>query len=119
MPGQVTLLLPLPKNLGLPSYYHKAGYTGVRLIDHKAINDILANYKNPISTTSINPSGEKPANSIKKILNYFSNQIEIIIDNEINTEAKPSTILKIGEDNYTVIRDGAVSQAEIKSRLEL
>lgn len=117
LPGQVTLLLPLPENHELPPYFHKDGFTGVRLIDHKAMNNILANYENPISTTSINPSGEKPANSIKEILNYFNDQIEIIINDEISPQAEPSTILKVGRKNYTILRQGAVAKDEIKSRI--
>jgi tRNA threonylcarbamoyl adenosine modification protein (Sua5/YciO/YrdC/YwlC family) len=113
LPGRITLLLPLPEDLEMLPYFKKKGYTGVRHIDHSKMNDILRPYQNPISTTSINPSGQKPANNIDEILNYFKSEIDLILEAKQPPAREASTIIKLFDKNYKIIRKGAVPESEI------
>lgn len=117
LPGPITLLLPLPAETGILPYFRKNGYTGVRFIEHSRMNNILKKYNNPISTTSINPSGHEPANSVNEILQYFAGELDLIIVEEKDRETVPSTILKVEPNNYNIIREGIVSKDKIETIL--
>ena len=78
----------------------------------------MKNYPNPITTTSINPAGEKPAENAQEIKTYFPDQISMIIDAGPTTNKVASTVLKVEENRYTVLRESAVSHAEIENRLK-
>lgn len=117
LPGQITLLLPVPKNSNLLPYFRKDGFTGVRVVEHAKMNQILSQYKHPISTTSINPSGEEPANTIEEILNYFTDKIKLILYDQRDHKTIPSTIIKVTKSHYNILRKGAISQVEIENSL--
>ena len=117
MPGRITLLLPIVSEDKFPAFVIDNGFIGIRVVDLPALNRLLADYRHPISTTSINPAGAKPATSVKEILDYFNAEIPVIIDNGTNRDPKPSTIIRLLQNDWEIVREAAISETEIARRL--
>ena len=81
------------------------------------MNHILARYQNPISTTSINPSGQEPASNLDEILNYFESEIDLILSDNKEHKRAASTIVKVDKNDYSIIRQGDISSKEIDQKL--
>lgn len=107
LPEKLTLLLPIKSPQQFPAPFVGDGYIGVRVVDLPVLNRLLAGYPHPISTTSINPAGAKPAGSVEEIQIYFPNQIKVIIDNGKAPDSPGSTILKLHADGWEILRTGA------------
>ena len=61
---------------------------GVRIPKHKYCYDISKEYDKPITTTSVNRSGEQPLNDPKSISKIFGESIDLLIDDgKINNSA--------------------------------
>jgi len=78
LPGPYTLLLK-KKNNNFLKHISNNEFIGVRIPDH-SFTKILQKTNKPIVTTSVNLSGEKPANSILEINKNISDKIDLIID---------------------------------------
>jgi len=117
MPGMVTLLLPVEKEHQFPAPFVSAGLIGVRVVDLPELNRLLADYPHPISSTSINPAGAKPATSVAEIERYFGFEIPLIIDNGNTDSGQSSTIIKITGNTWEIIREGAVSKTQVEECL--
>ncbi len=116
LPGQVTLILPISDKNQFPSEFVKGGYIGIRVIKLDAINKILSKYPNPISTTSVNPSGKPPATNLQEILSYFDDHISIILDNG-PSKVLSSTVIKVCDSRYEILRQGIVTFEQIEEKV--
>lgn len=112
-PGRITLLLPTGTKYQFPKEVIKEGYIGVRVTELKPLNRILSKYPHPISTTSANPSCKPPAITTKEIISYFDVEIPIILDNGPSQNSVPSTIVKIYDSWYEIVRKGVITSEEI------
>lgn len=95
LPGPYTLLLK-KKNNNFLSHVSENEYIGIRIPNHK-FTKIIENIGIPIITTSVNLSGEKPANSIEEINKVIAKKVPIIIDAG-KLSGKPSTLIKDGKE---------------------
>lgn len=118
LPGKITLLLPLKNSSQFPQEFVKDGFVGIRVIENASLNNLLINYESLISSTSANPSGERPARDVGEIISYFGERISIIIDIGPSKFIEPSTIIKVRENSYEITRYGAISKAEIEARMK-
>ena len=62
----------------------------------------------PITSTSVNRSGEKPYSDILKIKKEFSKEVDLIIDLPVEKEGKASTIIDFTGEKPIVIRSGDI-----------
>jgi len=113
LPGRITLILPVPAHQRFSPLFVSEGYVGARVVDLPVLNEILVRFGKPISTTSINPGGAPPALNAAQINRYFANRIAIILDNG-QAGKQASTILKIRDHSYEILRSGSVSPEEIE-----
>ena len=114
LPGAVTLILPLSPRTQFPAYFQKEGYTGVRIIEHPSLNKILDKYKVPISTTSVNPHNQPPAQNIDEIKSYFEEELSLILKDKRPKQSKPSTIIKLADTSYKLLREGSIPARKIE-----
>lgn len=117
MPGKVTLLLPAPSKKRFPVSLIRNGYVGVRVVDLPALNSLMDGYPHPISTTSINPAGLPPAKNVREILDYFGSELAVVIDNGKTDGARSSTVIKLYDDSWEILREGAVSRSQVEISL--
>ena len=96
--GYTTIILPVKSGIVDKSIMGKDETLGVRLPRHKFAQNICQIIDRPITTTSVNRSGEKPLNDPNKIFDLFNGEFDLLIDDGKNNYIKGSTIYKL--ENY-------------------
>ena len=89
---------------------------GFRIPDHDLCNALLRAFGGPITATSANRGGQKPANAINTILAQLgrsSDLIDLVIDAGELPERVPSTVVDLSSGKAIVLREGAVPAADI------
>ncbi len=67
----------------------------------------------PITSTSANISGMPPASTAEMVIQYFKEDIDLIIDGGETKGGLPSTIIDITEGKIKLIRKGAIDISEL------
>ncbi len=115
-PGPLTVVLKAKP--GIPAIVRAGGETiGLRCPNHPQTLALLKLAGLPLAAPSANPSGKTSPTTVKSVMEYFSGQIEGIIDGgdcEIGLE---STVLDMSKTPYTVLRQGAVAESELNLML--
>jgi L-threonylcarbamoyladenylate synthase len=112
LPGPLTLVLKarygLPKELtGGPEKI------GIRISSHPLITRIFASYPDPFTTTSANPTGLPAATDARKVLGYFPDGIDLILDGGPVSGGVASTVIDLTGPEPVVIRDGAITRKDL------
>ncbi|HJX89112.1 MAG TPA: L-threonylcarbamoyladenylate synthase [Pyrinomonadaceae bacterium] len=112
-PGPLTIVAPAVSELPLDI---TAGTetVGVRLPDDENVRLLVRACGGRLTATSANLSGCEPAKSASEVQNYFQNGIDLIVDGGEVTVTKPSTVIDIVEVPPKVVREGAISKAELE-----
>ena len=79
----------------------------VRIPNSKIALTVL-NHFGPLSTTSVNISGEKEVNSVEEIIEKFSDYIDYIVSDEMPLSETPSTIVDVTTKEIKIIRQGSI-----------
>jgi L-threonylcarbamoyladenylate synthase len=97
-PGPVTFLVP---DAGIAPDWIRGRHDTValRVSDHPVIRSICGELGGPIVSTSANPAGKKPADSMLRLRQYFPSGIDYIFPGQLGGECGPSEIrvLRTGE----------------------
>jgi L-threonylcarbamoyladenylate synthase len=113
-PGPLTIVVPaagdLPDEITAGS-----GSVGLRLPDDVGVRKLVAVCGGRLTATSANLSGSAAATSAADVASYFPTGIDLIIDGGEVTVTKPSTVIDVTVTPPRVIREGAVSKAELKT----
>jgi L-threonylcarbamoyladenylate synthase len=105
-PNQVSVETPLGENL---AYMHQnTGREGLRVVADSKISEMLE-ITGPLVTSSANQPGEPSSNTIDEAWDYFGESVDFYVDGGDLSGRAPSTIVRITDDGYEVIRQGAVS----------
>lgn len=95
LPGHYTLILK-KKNSDFLKSVSENEFVGVRIPKHEIVK-LLQKTEKPIVTTSVNLSGEKPANKIEEINFEILGKVDLII-NEGELSGKASILIKDGKE---------------------
>ena len=112
-PGQVTLLLPIKKEIS--KKIQSDGKLAVRVPDNKCILSILKQCKLIIGT-SANISGEKSILNSNEVREKISG-VNILVDGGKIISSGESTIIDFVDNKLKIIREGSVSKDAIESIL--
>ena len=112
-PGQVTLLLPIRKEI--TEQIESNGKLAVRVPNNECILSILKQCKLIIGT-SANISGEKSILDSNEIKTKIPD-IDVLVDNGKIVSSSESTIIDFVEDKLKIVREGVISKDEIESIL--
>ncbi len=85
------------------------GKVAIRIPGESAALYLARALKMPITATSANPSGERPAEDIDGIVGYFSNAVDLAIDSGRTLGGKPSTILDVTVFPPEILREGRIA----------
>ena len=96
--GFTTIILPIKLGTVDNSIMGEGETLGVRLPNNRFAQNICKIINRPITTTSVNRSGEKPLNDPNKIFDLFNGKFDLLIDDGKNNHVKGSTIYKL--ENY-------------------
>ncbi|AGL90801.1 Translation factor [Candidatus Phytoplasma australiense] len=114
-PGPLTLILKTQT-----SYLKKTGQKtlGIRIPNHPLALSLLKKY-GPLKTTSVNESGKEPLNYYNTIYQMYNNKVGFIYPNDYPILKVASTIVDATTNKLIVLRQGSISEAEIKKIAKL
>ncbi len=102
-PGPLTIIMDTDDN----------NTVGLRNPDNRVIRDLINEVGIPIASTSANISGGSPAIDVQQVINNFSDKIDVILDGGPAEAGRPSTIVKIWDDTYEIIRHGVIGKERL------
>ena len=101
---------PLP-----PQVVAEDGTVGVRVPDHSVALILAQRCGGAIAVTSANLSGQPPARRPDEIDPALAENLDLILDGGIARGGQASTVIRLDGATISVIREGAVSAAEIEA----
>ena len=111
-PGALTVVLParkdLPLDLGVTG-----GTVAVRQPDQSDLLQLLQE-NGPLAVTSANLHGLPPAQTVTQAQEYFGNKVSEYLDAGRSQIGEPSTIVKVEEAEYSVLRSGAIPPRQLQ-----
>ena len=102
-PGPLTIILELDDK----------STVGLRNPDNRVIRDLINAVEIPIASTSANISGMAPAIDAQQVVTNFSDKIDIVLDGGPAEAGSPSTIVKISDDTFEIIRHGVIGKERL------
>ena len=103
LPGAVTLILPGASHQ-IENFVAPGNTVGVRIPDHSVPVELAKALKKPITSTSVNRTGEPPLNDPKTIDKQFSTEIDLIIDAGTLPSSSGSTIYDLTTESVKAVR---------------
>jgi L-threonylcarbamoyladenylate synthase len=117
LPGPLTIVAKLKsRNRGLNKIKGTTGI-GLRLPDNSTAQALCEAFGKPITTTSANLSGLPSTYSIAAVKKQFAKsklKPDFYLDGGRLKKIKPSTIVSVVNNNVTILREGPISEKEIK-----
>lgn len=92
------------KSNSFNSLITKNNMIGFRVPNYPFLTTLLSEYNKPITTTSINTTGQEPVNNPDEIEKMFGSNIDLIIDGGIINNKSASKIYMFDKDNISQIR---------------
>ena len=113
-PGPLTIVLPVKPGL-LPSIVLAGGDTvGLRCPKSEKTLALLRACGLPLAAPSANPSGAESPRSAEDVLAYFDGVIDGVIDGGPCALGVESTLAALSPAGLTILRQGALSEMEIR-----
>jgi L-threonylcarbamoyladenylate synthase len=112
LPGPLTLILPLRKDIGqrvFPAPVHaveRPQTLGIRISSNALAQSLAEAYRGPISTTSANLHGQSEPYSAQDV--QIQLQADLIIDSGAFPYSQPSTVVDISDGTLRVVRRGNI-----------
>jgi tRNA threonylcarbamoyl adenosine modification protein (Sua5/YciO/YrdC/YwlC family) len=95
----------------------EGGYIGFRVPASDIARKLIAMAGVPVVATSANPSGEEAATKASEVIEYFKGKVHVILDGGPAILGKASTVVRIEEDGFEVLREGIISANTIRRML--
>lgn len=115
-PGPVTIVLKAKKEI--PSIVRAGGETvGLRCPASEKTLRLLKACGVPLAAPSANPSGAESPKTAEAVMSYFDGKIDAVIDGGECALGRESTVVDLSARPWRVLRQGAVSEEEIRQGL--
>ncbi len=115
-PGPLTMLFRAKGRLP-HAVTGSTGKVGVRVSSNPVCQRLLDAIDSPITATSANPSGMRPARSAGEVVAYFGAKVDVVVDGGRLKAKAPSTVVDIEGREIILVREGAVPFKEIMKAL--
>ena len=116
-PGKLTVILPCTGALAAAVGRSADGAIGVRAPDTKWLLRLLERMETPLVGTSANPTGQPPARTSAEVRSYFGAEVAVL--DEADAEGgQPSTVVDCTGGAFEIVREGAISSADILQHQE-
>ncbi len=102
-PGPLTIIFDLPDNRTV----------GIRNSSNRVVRDLLNATKVSIVSTSANISGGPPATDAQQVISNFSDKVDVVLDDGPAEAGKPSTVVKIVDNTFEIIRHGVIEEERL------
>ena len=102
--GKSTIILQVKSGVVHPDILGDKHSLGIRIPDHNFGPKLCKRLGFPITTTSVNRTGETPLNEPNKIIKEFDGEFDLLIDDGIIQNSRGSTIYKFENSRIKVLR---------------
>src|SRR5438045_2534578 len=106
-PGPLTIVLVAPRR----------GTLAFRVPDHPLARRLIAASGGGLPVTSANRSGERDARTAEEVMAQLDGRIALVLDGGTTPGGVASTIVDCTTDQVKILREGAISEAEIDELL--
>jgi L-threonylcarbamoyladenylate synthase len=118
-PGPLTVVVDAAPGLH-PSLVGADGGVAVRCSSHPVARALVEHLGEPVTATSANFRGAPPASAPEEIrASGLAALLDFVLEAGQTPADKPSTVLRLWERRATILREGAVSRAELEAVLSL
>ena len=105
-PGPYTFILEATKEVPRRLSHPQRKTIGLRVPEHKVLQELLALHSAPLLATTLIPPGEtEPLNDAEMILEHFAHGIAAVIDAGA-CPSQPTTVVDMTGGDLTVVRQG-------------
>jgi L-threonylcarbamoyladenylate synthase len=116
-PGPLTLIGKAAR--GVPDEITAGTQTvGVRLPADEKVRALVRACGGALTATSANPSHQEPAKTAQEVSNYFSEAIDLIVDDGDARVDRPSTVVDVCDVEPRLIREGVLSWLQILTAID-
>jgi L-threonylcarbamoyladenylate synthase len=116
-PGALTLVLSAHAELP-PELTAGTDTIGLRLPADEAVRALVRACGGALTATSANPAGASPARTAEEVARFFPDGLALIVDGGATRAEEPSTVLDVSQDEVRLVREGAVSWAELQETIK-
>ncbi len=123
-PGPLTLICPVADPAAAPIHrqlsaagaesIYRDGTVGLRCPDHAVAMALLSGAGVPVIASSANAAGEAPPVEADRIVAELGDQIDVILDAGLTRHRKASTIVRLADSDYEVVRPGVWDERTIR-----
>lgn len=115
-PGPLTLVLAAKTDLS-PLLIGEEKKVAARISSHPMAQEIVQGIEEPITTTSANRSGERPAEAVSQVEEDFGDELDGIVDGGNLRGGLGSTVVSVEGGTWSILREGRISSNAIKKLL--
>ncbi len=102
--GKTTVILPVKPGIVAPAILAPDGTLGIRIPDHRFPRIVAEKTGRPLTTTSVNRSGQPPLNDPGLIREQFGQAVDLIVDDGILPPSGGSTIYRWENDHIQLMK---------------
>ena len=107
-----SLLTQLP--LGVRAAVVPNGTVGLRVPAHPLILDVLRMLTGPLTLTSANRTDHPEAVTAEEVVAEMGDDIDLVLDAGKSRFGQPSSVIRITDSSYQILREGVVTQQHLK-----
>ncbi len=115
-PGALTLLVDASHRLPL-KITANTGRVAVRWPNSRVASALIDLLENPITGTSANLSGFPPCSSAEQLVKQMGDRLPLVLDAGETGAVLASTIVDLHGEEWRVLREGSVTEADIRAAL--
>ena len=98
-PGPLTIVFPTADGRGV----------GVRMPSNQIALELLRRTPVPVVAPSANRSGDRPAKAAQEVADALGDDLDLILDGGPTTLKEASTVLRVTNDGWEILRQGSVT----------
>lgn len=106
-PGPLTIVFPTPDGRGV----------GLRMPSNQIALALLRRASVPVVAPSANRAGEAPAKSAREVADALGDDLDLILDGGATTLKEASTVLRVHDDGWEILRQGSITAEMIRRTL--
>ena len=115
-PGPLTIILPASPKVPLRATGN-TGRLAVRQAQSTVCDELIARINQPLIATSANMSGRPTCRSGIEVFGEMDGRVDLVLDGGV-CEGQGASTVDITEPDWKMIREGAVTESEIRDCLE-
>jgi len=115
-PGALTLLVDASHRLPL-KVTANTGRVALRWANSRVASALIDLLENPITGTSANLSGFPPCSSAEQLVKQMGDRLPLVLDAGETGAVMASTIVDLHGEEWRVLREGSVTEADIRAAL--